>query len=75
MGAVREGMASASSPLWTTRSPTTLTGSLVCERAWAGSPGLPSPAFSRLTFSQTGRVAASSGAAANGTRERSCDAH
>src|SRR5215469_3391873 len=54
MGRVREGMASASSPRWTTSSPTTLTGSLVCERAWAGSSGLPSPAFSRLAFSQTG---------------------
>ena len=45
-------------PRWTNRSPTTLTCSLVCERAWAGSPGLPSPAISRLTSSQTGRSAA-----------------
>src|SRR5689334_7197113 len=45
-------------PLWTNRSPTTLTCSLVCERAWAGSMGLPSPDISRLTSSQTGRSAA-----------------
>src|SRR5215469_6270599 len=30
----------------------------MCLRAWAGSQGLPSPAISRLTSSQTGRSAA-----------------
>ena len=37
------------------RSPTTFTCSLMCERAWAGSVGLPSPAFSHPTSSRTGR--------------------
>src|SRR5215469_12105239 len=45
-------------PRQTNSSPTTLTCSLICERAWAGSVGLPSPAFSHPTCSRTGRSAA-----------------
>jgi len=52
----REASPSESWPPWSSSSPTALTCLLVCRRAWAGSAGLPSPAFSRLTFSQTGRL-------------------
>ena len=45
-------------PRWTNSSPTTLTCMLTCIRAWAGSQGLPSPAFSHPTCSRTGRSAA-----------------
>src|SRR5260370_11235483 len=45
-------------PRQTNSSHTTLTCSLICERAWAGSSGLPSPAFSHPTCSRTGRSAA-----------------
>src|SRR6266446_487842 len=45
-------------PRWTNSSPTTLTCMLTCIRAWAGSQGLPSPAFSHPTCSRTRRSAA-----------------
>jgi hypothetical protein len=61
MGHVRESMESESYSRWTSNSPTTLTCSLVCERAWAGSKGFPSPAISHLVSSQTGRSAAAFG--------------
>ena len=50
-------MLSESCPRWSSNSPTTLTCMLMCIRAWAGSLGLPSPAFSHPTSSRTGRSA------------------
>jgi hypothetical protein len=75
MGPVREGMASASSPGGPPGAPPLSRLRSFANGPLAGSSGVPSPAFSRLTSSQTGRAAACAGAAANETREKSCDAH
>jgi hypothetical protein len=77
-GGVFKTMQIGTSPSRTNRSPTTLSCLLICRRAWAGSAGLPSPAFFHPTFSRIERVQplfSALGAAANETRERSCDAY